>query len=122
MSKDRAKSTIFQVSELGLIEMTRKRVRDSLGRILCEPCPYCEGKGYVKSPITICYDIFREIRKIASLGPEKKIFINAHPAVVDLLYDEERQGLEDIEKAMNIKVIVKADNTMHQEHYEVALL
>jgi ribonuclease G len=60
MSKDRMKSTILQVSELGLIQMTRKRVRENLGRSLCEPCSYCEGRGFIKSTTTVCYEIFRE--------------------------------------------------------------
>jgi hypothetical protein len=60
LSKDRAKYTISHISELGLIQMTRKRVRESLGRILCETCPYCEGKGFVKSTQTLCYEILRK--------------------------------------------------------------
>ena len=122
MSKDRAKNTILQVSELGLIEMTRKRVRESLGRILCEQCPYCEGKGYVKSPTTVCYEIFRELRRIGSSKPDHKVMIIAHPAVVDLMYEEERESLEEIEKTYRLKVIIKSDRNFHQEYYEVSVL
>ncbi|HCC68642.1 MAG TPA: Rne/Rng family ribonuclease [Nitrospiraceae bacterium] len=122
MSKDRAKSTILQVSEIGLIEMTRKRVRESLGRTLCEQCPYCDGKGFVKSPTTACYEIFRELRRLGSEKPGGKIMITAHPSVADLLYDEERDGLEEIEKHHGFKVIVKADKNLHQEHYEIVVL
>ncbi|HMK60033.1 MAG TPA: Rne/Rng family ribonuclease, partial [Dissulfurispiraceae bacterium] len=64
MKKDRAKSTIYNISELGIIQMTRKRVRESLGRVLCEQCPYCEGKGFVKSARTVAYEIFRKLRKM----------------------------------------------------------
>lgn len=122
MSKDRVKSTIFQVSELGLIQMTRKRVRESLERILCEPCAYCEGKGFIKSPSTVCYEIFRELRKIGSTRKNGRIMITAHPAVTDLLYEEEREGLEEIEKAYGFKSIVKADKHYHQEYYEIVTL
>ncbi len=122
ISKDRAKCTILRVSEFGLIEMTRKRVRESLGRTLCEPCSYCDGKGFVKSPITVCYEIFRELRKIGSTKKDGKIMLTAHPQVVDLIYEEEREGFEEIERENNFKIIVKADKIYHQEYYELATL
>jgi len=121
MKKDRAKNTISNISELGLIQMTRKRVRESLGRILCEPCPYCEGKGFVKSPRTLCYEIFRKIKKIAGRGGES-IIVTAHPLVAELLSDEERPGLEGIENLYNIKVTVRENRNFHQENYEVTVL
>ena len=121
MKKDRAKNTILHISELGLIQMTRKRVRESLGRTLCEACPYCEGKGFVKSPTTLCYEIFRKISKIAQHGGEK-IIVTAHPVVAELLSDEERSGLEEIEGKYGVKVIVKEDSKLHQENYEVIQL
>jgi ribonuclease G len=121
MKRDRAKNTILHISELGLIQMTRKRVRESLGRVLCEPCSYCEGKGFVKSPRTLCYEIFRKISKIARHGGEK-IIVTAHPLVAELLSDEERTSLEDIENRYGVKVIVKEDSKLHQENYEVVEL
>jgi ribonuclease G len=121
MKRDRAKNTILHISELGLIQMTRKRVRESLGRVLSEPCPYCEGKGFVKSPRTLCYEIFRKIGKLARHGGEK-IIVTAHPTVAELLSDEERTGLEDIENRYGVKVIVKEDAKLHQENYEVVEL
>ncbi|MCL5422832.1 MAG: Rne/Rng family ribonuclease [Nitrospirae bacterium] len=121
MKRDRAKNTILHISELGLIQMTRKRVRESLGRVLCEPCSYCEGKGFVKSPRTLCYEIFRKISKLARHGGEK-IIVTAHPLVAELLSDEERTSLEDIENRYGVKVIVKEDSKLHQENYEVVEL
>jgi len=121
MARDRAKNTISQISELGLIQMTRKRVRESLGRILCETCPYCEGKGFVKSPQSLCYEIFRKIQRAVSQGA-RRIIITAHPAVAERLSEEERQGIEDIEHLHNIKVIVTADPNLHQENYEISTL
>lgn len=118
MKKDRAKNTIFNISELGLIQMTRKRVRESLGRTLCTPCPYCEVKGFVRSPETLCYEILRTIRKLARHG-SKKIIITAHPIVAELLSDEEMLGIEDVESKYGVKVIISADTNMHQENYEV---
>jgi len=121
MRKDRAKNTISHISELGLIQMTRKRVRESLGRVLCEACPYCEGKAFVKSPRTLCYEIFRKIKRIARRSGER-IIVTAHPSVAELLSDEERQGLEDIESHYNVKVTVKGNSNLHQENYEVTVL
>ena len=122
MCKDRAKCTILEVSELGLIQMTRKRVRESLERILCEPCSYCDGKGYIKSPTTVCYEIFMELRRIGLTQKKAKILISANPQVADLIYDDEREGIEAIEKENGFKIIVKADKNFHQEYYEVATL
>ena len=122
MNKDRAKCTILEVSELGLIQMTRKRVRESLERILCEPCQYCDGKGFVKSPTTICFEIFLELRRIGLAKKKCKIMITANPTVADLIYDDEREGIEAIERENGFKIIVKADKGFHQEYYEVATL
>jgi ribonuclease G len=121
MKKDKAKNTISHITELGLIQMTRKRVRESLGRILCESCPYCEGKGFVKSPRTLCYEIFRKIKKIAVHGG-RRIIVTAHPLVAELLSDEERPGLEVIENSYDVKVTVKENRNFHQENYEVTVL
>ncbi|MBI4681650.1 MAG: Rne/Rng family ribonuclease [Nitrospirae bacterium] len=122
MSKDRAKCTILEVSELGLIQMTRKRVRESLERILCEPCQYCDGKGFIKSPTTVCHEIFMELRRIGLTQKNCKIMISANPHVADLIYDDEREGIEAIEREHGFKIIVKADKNFHQEYYEVATL
>mgnify|MGYP001627055762 CR=1 FL=1 len=120
MKKDRAKNTIYNISELGIVQMTRKRVRESLGRVLCEQCPYCEGKGFVKSPKTLSYEIFRKLKKIAPVQGST-IMIKANPAVADLLSDEERHGLEEIEEGFKVKIIVKEDIKLHQENYEIAV-
>ena len=121
MKKDRAKNTISHISELGLIQMTRKRVRESLGRTLCETCPYCEGKGFVKSPKTLCYEIFRKVTRLAKHGGER-IIVTAHPSVAELLTDEERAGMEDIENKYSVKVTIKESRSFHQENYEVTVL
>jgi ribonuclease G len=121
MKKDRAKNTISHISELGLIQMTRKRVRESLGRTLCESCPYCEGKGFVKSPKTICYEIFRKVIRLAKHGGER-IIVTAYPSVAELLSDEERAGVEDIENRYNVKVTIRESRSFHQENYEVTVL
>jgi len=121
MKKDRAKNTISHISELGLIQMTRKRVRESLGRTLCESCPYCEGKGFVKSPRTLSYEIFRKTIRLAKHGAER-IIVTAHPSVAELLSDEERASVEDIESRYNVKITIRESRSFHQENYEVTVL
>ena len=120
--RDKAKTTISHISPLGLIEMTRKRIRESLGRTLCEPCPYCEARGFIKSAMTVCYEIFREIRRIAPTSKEKKIMVSVNPAVADLLFDEERQMVDDLEQEFKKKLIIKADPALHQEQYDIVMV
>jgi len=121
MKKDRAKNTIYNISELGIIQMTRKRVRESLGRVLCEQCHYCEGKGFIKSSRTVAYEIFRKLKKM-ELSSGSAAMIKANPSVAELLSDEERNGIEEIENTYGIKLIVKGDINLHQENYEIAVL
>jgi len=121
MKKDKAKNTISHISELGLIQMTRKRVRESLGRTLCESCPYCEGKAFVKSPRTLCYEIFRKVLRLAKHGSDR-IIVTTHPSVAELLTDEERAGVEDIESVYNVKITIRESRNLHQENYEVTVL
>ncbi len=123
LRSDRSRTRILKISELGLVEMTRKRVRDSLGSFLCHPCPYCDGRGVIKSTTTVCYEIFRELRRVSNReGPAEKILVNAHPAVADLLLEEESVYLEHIEKQLQTKVVVKADKDLHREGFEVMAL
>jgi ribonuclease G len=121
MKRDRAKNTIYNISELGIIQMTRKRVRESLGRVLCEQCPYCEGKGFVKSGVTVVYEIFRKLKKM-DLPEDTAVLIKAHPAVAGILSEEERHGIEDIEGSYGITIIVKEDYRLHQENYEISVI
>lgn len=121
MKKDKAKNTIYNISELGIIQMTRKRVRESLGRVLCEQCPYCEGRGFVKSAQTVTYEIFRKVRKM-NLSRGTIAMIKANPDVAELLSYEERQGIEEIENAYGIQLIIKEDIRFHQENYEITIL
>ncbi|OGW55786.1 MAG: ribonuclease G [Nitrospirae bacterium RBG_19FT_COMBO_55_12] len=120
--RDKAKTTISHISPLGLIEMTRKRIRESLGRTLCEPCPYCDGRGYVKSSRTICYEVLRELRRAFTGAEEKKALVTVNSVVADMLYDEEREGVETLEKEFQKKIVIKADPNLHQEQYEVVMV
>jgi len=119
MARDRAKSLILEVSELGLVQMTRKRVRESLERVLCEPCPYCEAKGVVKSPLTVCYEILRRVRRMGPSSRGLRLLVVAHPAVIDLLYDEEHFALEQLEKTYGLHVVLKSEPSLHQENFDL---
>jgi len=118
---DKSKSNILKISELGLVEMTRKRVRESIGRMMCEPCPYCEGRGYIKSKITVCHEIFRELRREMLDIKGTKATVSVHPQVADLLYDEERRGLEELEKRFKKRITVRAKPGFHQEQFEILI-
>jgi ribonuclease G len=122
LAGDKAKTTISHISPIGLIEMTRKRIRESLGRTLCDTCPYCEGRGYVKSSRTICYEVFRELRRAFTNAEEKKALVTVNSVVADMMYDEERQGVEELEREFQKKIVIKADPNLHQEQYEVVMV
>lgn len=122
LSGDKARTNILQISELGLVEMSRKRTREDLLRALCEPCSYCEGRSYLKSPTTICYEIFREIRRSAASSTSSKIMVTVNSSVANLLYDEERQGIDELENRYKKKIIIKADPNLHQEQYDIVFI
>ncbi len=119
VSTDKARTHLLKISDLGLVEMSRERTNEALSKILSEPCPYCEGKGHTKSPTTICYEIFRELRRMTPSANDKKIVIAAHSAVIGLLYHQERQAVEAIEKGHHKKIVLKVDANFHIERYEI---
>jgi ribonuclease G len=117
--KDRQKTNIFKISELGLVEMTRKRTRENIWRILGEPCSYCEGSGLIKSKTTVCYEIFREIERTASELGGHNIVVEVNPEVADLLYEEERVGVDELEKKIRKKIVIKGKTGFHQEQFNI---
>jgi len=102
MKKDRAKTTIYNITDLGIVQMTRKRTRESLEHILCDSCPYCEGKGRIKSAKTVAYEVLRKL-KFMTLQEGTEITVILNPQVADLLTDEERDSLEEIENSKKNK-------------------
>lgn len=120
LKNDRARTVVTKISELGLVEMTRKRTREDIRTFLTNPCPYCEGKGYLKSPTTVCFEIFREIMREAPTLKSKQVVIVAHPLVVDTMYDEERRWLEELERQCNKRIILRVDEGYHQEQFDIA--
>jgi ribonuclease G len=119
LKKDRQKTNIFQISELGLVEMTRKRTRENIARILSEPCPYCEGAGLIKSKTTVCYDIFRQIERTSSELGGHNILVEVNPEIAGLLYEEERASVEDLERRTRKKIVIKGKPGFHQEQFNI---
>jgi ribonuclease G len=119
LKKDRARTNVVRISELGLVEMTRQRVRESLGRLLTEPCFYCDGRGAIKSKLTVAYEVFRQIRRQAASIKEKVIVVHCHPEVADLIYDTERDHLEELETLLQKKLVMRARGSFHQEQFEL---
>lgn len=116
---DRAKTNILKISELGLVEMTRKRVRENLARTLCEPCPYCEGKGYVKSRPTMVYEIFRRLRREIDSLPGKQVNLLVHPDLASLICDEERCEIDDLETRFGKQIAITARFDYHREQFDI---
>src|SRR5512146_1156545 len=118
-SLKRSRATICKISELGLVEMTRKRVRESLARSLSEACPYCSGEGHIKSKKTICYEIFRSLERQGVLLSGKQIFLHVHPALAEERFGEERKFLEKLETRYGMKVNISASDKLHIEQYQI---
>ncbi|HEY4186658.1 MAG TPA: Rne/Rng family ribonuclease [Polyangia bacterium] len=119
LRRDRSKATVTRISELGLIEMTRKRTRESLLHNLTEPCTYCEGKGYTKSRNTVAYELLREIRRQGDLIETDTIIIEAHPLVAEVLATTDHGFIEDLEKRLQKRLVVKARSSFHMEDFEI---
>lgn len=125
LQKDRARTNIISMSALGLVEMTRKRIRPSLIRTLCEPCNYCEGRGYLKRKSTVANEIFRELeRDLPQLDLNKKanIFVHCHAGVVDWIYEVEGETLNFIETKLGRSVTFKIEPNYHVEQYEIFII
>jgi ribonuclease G len=122
LAHDKARAKILRVSELGLVEMSRERVREDLYRALSEPCHYCEGRGYTKDPTTICYELFRDIRRVNPTPDETMVMIGAHPTVASVLTDEESSTVAELERECQVKMIIKPDPTLHIEQYDIVML
>ena len=122
LEKDRAKSHISQVSPLGLVEMTRKRTRESLEQILCEPCPLCDGRGSIKTAETVCYEIFRELLRETRQYSPRQFVVLAAPEVVDAMQDQESTSVAQLEAFIGIPIKFQAEALYTREQYDVALM
>jgi ribonuclease G len=122
LSRDRTKLTVSGFSPLGLVEMTRKRTRESLAHMLCEPCPTCDGRGQVKTARTVCYNILREILREARQFSPKEFRVVASAAVVEMLLDEESQHLAGLSDFIGKPVSLQTEPSMSPEQYDIVLL
>ncbi len=122
LERDHARTKITGVSELGLVEMTRKRTTESLGQLLCAPCPVCDGRGFLKTPETICYEIFREILRVNRAYEVEGFLVMASQNVVDRLLDEESDNVADLETFIGKTVKFQVELVYTQEQYDVVLL
>jgi ribonuclease G len=119
LRRDRAKAAVTRISELGLVEMTRKRTRESLLHHLTEPCSHCEGKGYTKSRRTIAYELLRDLRRTGNLIAGDTVLVEVHPEVAQVLSVTDRLYLEELEKRLQKRIVIKGRGSFHVEDYEI---
>ena len=123
LKNDRSHTKILKISELGLVEMTRKRSRESLVQTLCNICSYCDGKGHNKSPTTICNEIIRSVQRISTNNylNQKNVTIEMHPSVYDIFFEEETPFLEQAEQEYGLDIKLKKNHEFHQEKYNISI-
>jgi len=122
LEKDHSRTQVCDVSSLGLVEMTRKRTRESLEHVLCKACPTCEGKGSVKSPETVCYEVFRDILREARQFDAKQLLVLAAQEVIDLLVDEESNSLAELEDFIGVPIKLQVEALYTQEQFDVVIM
>jgi ribonuclease G len=119
LKKDRSPSKALQVSDFGLIIITRKRVKQSLERVMTEPCPYCSGSGVIKSSSTICYEILSEVRKIGADLNGHRLLLRVNPDIARALKEEESAVVRDLKQTLGKDVTIKPDVQLHHEQFDV---
>lgn len=122
LERDHTKTSLSDVSALGLVQMTRKRTRESLEQVLCMPCPTCGGGGRVKTPESVCYEIFREILREARQFDTERLLVLASQNVVDILVDDESTAFAELEEFIGKPITVQVENLYNQEQYDVVLM
>ena len=122
LARDHVRSGVCEISELGLVEMTRKRTRESLGHMTCEPCPTCTGRGVIKSAETVTLEVFREIMRSGRQFEASKVLVVASPAVVDLVADEQSDTIAELEELIGKTIRFQREEQYTQEQFDVVLL
>lgn len=122
LQKDKARTAIYPITPLGIVEMTRKRTRESLSQLLCDPCPSCDGTGVVRSVETIVYDIFREIMRSHKQFDSSQMLVLASQAVIDYLLTEEAGSMGELEAQMDKPIRLQAESQYLQDQYDVVLV
>ncbi|MEW5723513.1 MAG: Rne/Rng family ribonuclease [Thermodesulfobacteriota bacterium] len=119
LRRDRSKTKVLPMSELGLIEMTRKRTREDIDRLLREPCYYCQGEGYLLSRTSVCHQAFLDLEREAHGTGADSLLLTVHPEIMELLLDEERYALEELETRLGKRVIIRPEESLHLEEYRI---
>ncbi|HEY5611279.1 MAG TPA: ribonuclease E/G, partial [Thermoanaerobaculia bacterium] len=119
IKKDRSKTKILQISEFGLVEMTRKRVRQSLERSLTQACPYCGGSGRIKSNTTITLEIWRELMKLSDVHEGQEVIVRVNPEIYSSIQVEGTEMFAEIESLHNVHLVFKPDDNLHHEQFDV---
>ncbi len=122
LRRDKGKTKVLPMSELGLIEMTRKRTKENIDRFLREPCFYCQGQGFLLSRTSVCYESFLELELQASENPVGRLKLIVHPQIKEVMLDEGRSALEDLERRLGRTISIKADETLHLEEHRVEVI
>jgi ribonuclease G len=119
LRKDRSPSKALQVSDFGLVIITRKRVKQSLERVLTEPCPYCAGSAVIKSSSTICYEILAEVKKISADLNGQSLILRVNPDIARALRDEERAVFKDLKQSLGRDIALRPDAQLHHEQFDL---
>jgi len=119
LRKDRSPSKALQVSDFGLVIITRKRVKQSLERVLTEPCPYCAGSAVIKSSSTVCYEILSEVKKISGDLNGQSLVLRVNPDIARALRDEERAVFRDLKQSLNREIALRSDEQLHHEQFDL---
>jgi ribonuclease G len=119
IKKDRARTKLLNISEFGLVEITRKRSRANLERLLTQPCPYCAGRGRIKSVATICLNLRTELLRLRGRMGHGELLLRVHPEIARALQQEERAILDELERSLEVKLLLQSDPELHHERFDV---
>ena len=122
MANDKARTRISRISDLGLVEISRERVREDLLRTLSDVCSDCDGRGYTRSALTVVYDMFRDIRRIGRAAGQQTVVVGAHPHIVEMLQETEPEALERLQREFHCQIMVNADPLLPLEQYDIVVL
>ena len=119
LKRDKVKNHVLPMSEMGLIQMTRKRTREPLTRIMCEPCFYCEGEGYIISRQSVCYMVYREILRNCRDVFGERVAIRVNPQVAEFLHREENNLVTNLERDLGKQIVIYPEPQFHREQFDI---
>jgi ribonuclease G len=119
LRKDRAKNKVLNISDFGLVELTRKRSHANLERLLTQPCPYCHGSGRIRSVTTVCLNLRRAVLRQRGRLHQRELLLRVHPEVARALQQEERAILDELERALGFGVLLRSDAELHHESFDI---